>query len=228
MAYCIIPARIGSKRIKEKNIKNFVGKPMIGYAIETAFLASSVDSVFVSTDDERVAEISRSFGAIVPFLRPKDLADDLTPTKPVIQDFIKNLISQGLVDQGNDYLCLYPCTPFLTSRQIDNGHQMLDDLDADFVFPIQRYSHPIQRAMQITNCKVDFVEPEHELSRTQDLPERYFDIGQFYWGREGAWLSNKNMHSSGHGLVIDKSMLMDIDTDEDWWRAEQIYKIMAN
>lgn len=226
MTFCIIPARIGSKRIPKKNIKNFGGKPMIGHAIETALKAESITRVFVSTDDTEVSSISRSFGAEVPFLRPHELADDQTTTKPVIQHFIQALLSSETVPDGASFVCLYPCTPFLSASQVDEGYKMLRETGANFVYPVQEYCHPVQRALRINGTKLSFVTPDFELSRTQDLEKHYFDSGQFYWGTQEAWLSEKNIHSNGHGMVVDGSRLIDIDNKEDWRRAERLYQIL--
>lgn len=220
MNICIIPARAGSKRIPSKNIKDFVGTPMLLRAIETALNANSVDEVHVSTDSEEIMELAISSGAHVPFLRSAGLADDFTPTKPVIADHINRL---DIASSLEFICCLYPCTPFCQPNHIDECYEVLKGFPDRFVFPVSKYSHPVQRALTIQNGKMSFLYPEHELTRTQDLEPAYHDLGQFYWGSSPEWSSEKLMHSNGHGVEFVDDVFIDIDTLSDWKLAEIIY-----
>lgn len=221
----VIPARGGSKRIPRKNIKDFLGIPIIQRTIDILHDANIFEKILVSTDDQEIAEISIQSGAEVPFLRPRHLADDHTPTAPVIKDTIKKYCEKNNVTI-NLCCCVYPCNPMLKSETIIRAKNMLIEHNVDFVYPVCVYPHPIQRSMRIdTNGRMDFLYPEHELTRTQDLEECFHDAGQFYWGQTTAWLEEKRMHSDGMGMEIPASQVIDIDNEDDWLRAEALYKI---
>ncbi len=222
MKIAVIPARGGSKRIPRKNIKDFCGRPMIAWAISTARESSLFDRIIVSTDDEEIAELARNCGAETPFIRPAKLADDLTPTVPVIAHAVKSCIDLGWVA---DYVCcIYPCVPFLQVSDLAAALNLAQARNTDFVYPVAEYAHPIQRAMrQLPGGEMQFLTPEHELTRTQDLEKIYHDAGQFYWGKASAWLEQKKMHSDGLGMPIPNWRVVDIDSTDDWRRAELIF-----
>jgi pseudaminic acid cytidylyltransferase len=224
MRIAVIPARGGSKRIPRKNIREFCGKPMIAWAITTALKSRLFDQVIVSTDDNEIADISKRWGAITPFVRPDELSDDLTPTVPVIAHAVRSLLEVGyLVDYA---CCIYPCTPFLQKGDLTSAFDLLQKNNADFVYPVAEYAHPIQRAMRmLSSGQMQFISPENELTRTQDLEKSYHDSGQFYWGKASAWLEHKRMHTDGLGMAIPNWRVVDIDSMDDWRRAEEIYKV---
>jgi pseudaminic acid cytidylyltransferase len=218
----VIPARGGSKRIPRKNIKFFAGKPMIAYAIKAAQDSRLFDHIIVSTDSDEIAEISLQHGAKIPFLRPTELADDFTPTVPVIAHAI------GACEQSgwniNSVCCIYPCVPFIQKNDLINAFSQLQKTTVDYVFPVSEFTSSIQRAMYRSQSGVlSPVYPEFELTRTQDLEKTYHDAGQFYWGKKSAWLSNHRIHSSALGISIPAWRVIDIDTPEDWVRAEIIF-----
>jgi pseudaminic acid cytidylyltransferase len=224
MRIAVMPARGGSKRIPRKNIKEFCGKPMIAWAITTALESRLFDHVIVSTDDEEIAAISRKWGAETPFSRPAELADDLTPTVPVIAHAVKACLDQAW--EVEYACCIYPCAPFLQADDLIIAFDLLQKNNADFVYPVTEYAHPIQRAMrQLPSGQMQFISPENELTRTQDLEKSYHDSGQFYWGRASAWLEHKRMHTDGLGMRIPSWRAVDIDSMDDWKRAEDIYKV---
>jgi pseudaminic acid cytidylyltransferase len=226
MNIAIIPARGGSKRIPRKNIKLFHGKPMIAWSIEAAKQSRLFDQIVVSTDDEEIASIAKAYGAKVPFMRPAALADDHTPTVPVVAQAIAALAEQRL--SPDLVCCIYPCAPFLNSEDLVGGLKLLHESRANFVYPVAEFAHPVQRALlRAKNGQMQFLSPEHELTRTQDIPRTFHDVGQFYWGRVGAWMAQKRMHSEGAGLEIPHWRVVDIDTAEDWIRAELLYKLLA-
>ena len=215
----IIPARGGSKRIPRKNVKLFAGQPMISYAIRIAIECDLFDHVVVSTDDDDMADIARKFGAEVPFTRPTELSDDETATVPVIAHAINSCTEQGWA--FDSVCCIYPCVPFLQVRDLVNSFQLFTSSDAQFCFPIVEFSSSIQRALTMnTHGIVAPFFPENELSRTQDLTVAYHDAGQFYWGSSAAWKTNINVHSNANGYVIPSWQTIDIDTPDDWTRAE--------
>lgn len=224
MKIAVIPARGGSKRIPRKNIKEFCGKPMIAWAIDAALQSRLFDHVIVSTDDDEIADIAKNCGAETPFVRPDELADDITPTVPVIAHAVKSCLDKEWVVEYA--CCIYPCVPFLQSDDLIAAFYLLQNNNANFVYPVTEYAHPIQRAMrQLLNGQMQFVNPEYELTRTQDLEKTYHDCGQFYWGKASAWLDHKRMHTDGLGMAIPNWRVVDIDSMDDWKRAEDIYKV---
>lgn len=227
MLIAIIPARGGSKRIPKKNIKDFCGKPMIAWTIEAAKKSNLFDHIVVSTDDDEIAEISKKYGAAIPFLRPKNLSDDLTATVPVISHAVDFFTKLGW--DINYACCIYPCSPFLLQEDLKKSLEIIKSKKADFIYPVTEYAHPIQRALKNTdNGKMKFFYPDYELTRTQDLEKSYHDAGQFYWGTNEAWLQKKKMHTDGLGMIIPKWRVVDIDCVDDWVRAEMIFKTFYN
>lgn len=225
MKIAVIPARGGSKRIPRKNIKVFNNKPMILWALNTAKESGMFDHIIVSSDDEEIIEISKEFGAEVPFIRPKEISDDHTPTVPVISHALKECINLGWPVEYA--CCIYPCVPFLRSSDLINSFEIIKNSQADFVYPVAEYAHPIQRAMrQLDSGKMQFIDPSNEMTRTQDLEKTYHDAGQFYWGKKDAWINEKKMHSDGVGMQIENWRVVDIDNHDDWKRAEILYNLI--
>jgi pseudaminic acid cytidylyltransferase len=227
MKIAIIPARAGSKRIKNKNIKFFIGKPIIAYSIEAAIKTKMFDSILVSTDSEEIAEIAQSYGAITPFIRPANLSDDHTKTIDVV---IHSLQKCTKFAWNIRYACcIYPCNPFLNENDIIATFEILSSLKECFVYPVSLYPHPTQRAMRkLADGSMELINPIYETFRTQDLEKSYHDAGQFYWGSLETWLTSKKIHSNGIGYPIPKWRAVDIDNDEDWVKAEYLYKIMKD
>ena len=223
MNIAVIPARGGSKRIPRKNIKVFCGRPMIAWAIDAAKASDLFDHIIVSTDDDEIATVARNYGAETPFMRPDELADDLTPTVPVVAHAVKSCMDLGW---AVDYACcIYPCAPLLQASDLIASLELLQERDADFVYPVTEYAHPIQRAMRrLPGGEMQFFDPQYELTRTQDLETAYHDAGQLYWGKSAAWLEHKKMHTDGLGMPIPNWRVVDIDSVDDWARAERIFR----
>lgn len=226
MRLAVIPARGGSKRIPRKNIKPFCGKPMIARSIEAALESGCFDRVIVSTDDAEIADVARQHGADVPFMRPAELSDDYTGTVPVIRHAVEWFIANG--EAPEQVCCIYATAPFVTCEDIRRGQEVLAGSDGDYAFSVTSYAFPIQRAMRITSAgRVEMFNPEHFNTRSQDLEEAYHDAGQFYWGRASAWLAGKalfGMHATP--VLLPRHRVQDIDTPEDWERAEWLFKAM--
>ncbi len=226
MNIAIIPARGGSKRIPRKNIKPFAGKPMIAYAIEAARSSRVCDTVVVSTDDKEIARIAQEYGAEVPFTRPLELADDHTPTVPVIAHAIETL--RGLGWELDKIACIYPGVPLIDAGDIAGA---LDVLEAGggggYAFPVAEFPSAIQRALRRddTGRSAPF-QPEHALTRTQDLEPAYYDAGQFYWAHADTWLAGGTIHLDAHTVVLPEWRVVDIDTPEDWDRAELAFEAL--
>jgi pseudaminic acid cytidylyltransferase len=228
MKLAVIPARGGSKRIPDKNIRLFAGKPMIAHSIELALSSGLFDRVVVSTDNEKISEIAIQYGAEVPFQRPAELADDWTPTVPVITHAIRWYQEHGFpVDV---VCCIYATTPFIQQRDLKKGYEQLVERKAAYAFTVTSYAHPVQRALVIEETGgIQALYPEHRLTRSQDLPETYHDAGQFYWGTAEAFLAGLPFYAS-HSvpIVLPRYLAQDIDTWEDWQQAELLYQILPS
>lgn len=224
MNIAVIPARGGSKRIPLKNIREFCGRPIIGYSIETALACGLFDSVIVTTDDDRIAEVAKSLGAEVPFIRPADLSDDFTGTTAVIRHALQWCLDNG---RNVNAVCgIYATAPFTTTNDVSRGHQALTNFPASF--SVTTFPFPIFRGLkQHESGLVSLFWPEHQQTRSQDLPEAYHDCGQFYWAKTDFLLSGKEfMEGEAAGIRIPRHRVQDIDTEEDWIRAEAMYKIL--
>lgn len=227
MKIAVIPARGGSKRIPRKNIKPFHGKPMIGYAISAAIGSELFDHVIVSTDDDEIANVAREFDAEVPFMRPPELADDHSPTVPVIAHAITACQKMGW--GLHEVCCIYPGVPFISTKDLRTAYEQLLTTGSQYVFPVTGFPSPIQRALRRQpDGSVSPFQPEYAATRTQDLEPGFYDVGQFYWGRASSWLDGLNTHLNGTTLVIPEWRVVDIDTPADWERAELLYAALAN
>ena len=221
MRLAVIPARGGSKRIPRKNLLAFAGKPMIGYAIAAARASGLFSDVLVSTDDDEIASVARELGASVPFARPSDLADDHTPTVPVIAHAIEAY--SALARTPDEVCCIYPGVPFLETGDLRQALALLEE-GADYAFPVAPFPSPVQRALRrAPDGSAEPFFPQFASTRTQDLEPSYHDAGQFYWGRTAAWLARLNIHLHGRTIVLPAWRVVDIDTPEDWQRAERLY-----
>lgn len=223
----IIPARGGSKRIPRKNIKPFLGKPIIAYSIEAALKSNLFDEVMVSTEDDEIAKIAKEFGAKVPFLRSKDNANDFAVLADVIEEVMTIYKKQN--KNFDTICCILPTAPFVTSKIILEAYNKLKVNDLDSVFPILEFSFPIQRSLKIENDKINMVWSENLNVRSQDLEPRYHDSGQFYWVKSSSFNKEKKLLTDNSGaIVISELQAQDIDTETDWKLAEIKYKIMTN
>ena len=187
---CIITARGGSKRIPKKNIKEFMGKPMIAYAIDAAIKSNLFDEIMVSTDDNEIAEVAKKLGAKVPFMRSEKTANDYATTADVLYEVINEYKKRGKVFE--EFCCIYPCVPFLNGDILNSAYKEFKKLNADRLIPVVKYSHPIQRAMKVSKEGfLEYREPENEFKRTQDLEPMYHDVGMFYFYKTEKMNSDK-------------------------------------
>lgn len=223
MNIAIIPARGGSKRILRKNIKDFNGKPVIAYAIEAALNSGLFSEVMVSTEDREIAEISRHYGAVVPFLRSEKNADDFSGPGDVVFEVLNQYKDNG---QNFKYgCCIYATSPLISINRLAQGFKLLtNDSEFDVVFPVGRFCSPIWRSYQLdASLRAKMTFPNYEKSRSQDLPDTYFDAGQFYWFHTQNIfnIDNKNTFGENKGvIVLDDVEVQDIDNLEDWAIAE--------
>ena len=226
MNIAVIPARGGSKRIPRKNIKHFHGLPVIAYAIKAAKESGVFDEIYVSTDDEEIAEVATSFGAKVPWIRQPELSDDYATTISVLQDAVKKL-ETNLINLEN-ICCIYPATPLLKPRFLSQGLKILENGNWDYVFSGVKTTTPPQRFFSLgISMGVEMLFPEHKTTRTQDLSNYYYDAGQFYWGRKASWKSSLPIFSSKSTILeMPSESAVDIDTPEDWHYAEALFNLI--
>jgi len=227
MNIAVITARGGSKRIPRKNIKVFHGLPVIAYSIKAARESGVFGEVFVSTDDDEIAEVAKSFGATIPWMRTKDLADDYATTINVMQDAVKKLKSN--VVELENICCIYPATPLLKPSFLSKGLKVLQDGDWDYVISATRVKTPPERFFSLGGAgEVRLNFPENERVRTQDFPATYKDAGQFYWGRKMSWESGTQIFSSTSTIIeIPSDLSIDIDTLDDWRQAEHLFRMQS-
>lgn len=219
----IIPARGGSKRIPRKNIKPFMGKPIIAYSIEAAMQSELFDEVMVSTDDEEIAEIARKYGAKVPFMRSAETSNDYAGTADVILEVLKKYKDLGR--EFDTICCIYSTAPFVTSGKLMEAYSKLTD-GIDFVFTCVAYSYPVQRSLHIVDGKISMVYPEYAASRSQDLEPIYHDAGQFYVAKVESFVQERTFWGKNTvGLVLSELEVQDLDTLTDWTLAEMKYKL---
>ena len=219
---CIIPARGNSKRIPRKNIKDFLGKPIIAYSIEAAIQSGLFSTVMVSTDDHEIAEVAKEFGAEVPFLRSPVTSDDFSTLSDVIEE-VKESYSQQQVEF--DYICCVLATaPFVTPELLDQHYRLLIEKKYDSVRPVVRFSFPIQRAMRKNGDKVEMFNPQYLRTRSQDLEPAFHDAGMFYWMTYKSGLRGSNRGA----IEVTESQAQDIDTVEDWELAQFKFIYLQN
>lgn len=223
----IIPARGGSKRIPRKNIREFLGKPIIAYSIEVALETDLFDEVMVSTDDEEIVVIARKYGAKIPFMRSHENADDHATTVDVLVEVLETYQQQGKYFENG--CCIYPTAPLLKPSFLKSGHEKLINENFSSVFPVVEFSYPIQRSLKLTGkYKVEMNWPEHLNTRSQDLQKAYHDAGQFYWFKVKDILNQRKLFGDNSGaVVLPNTSVQDIDNEEDWKLAEmkaELYK----
>lgn len=226
MKLAIIPARGGSKRIPRKNVKLFAGKPIIAYSIEAAKRCGLFDRIIVSTDDQEIGEMALSLGAEFPFIRPEELSGDYSSTVAVIKHSVQWVNEHwGKVDHA---CCIYATAPFVQPQYLREGYEKLVAGDKSFAFSVTSFPFPIQRAVKINaEGGVEMFQPEHFYTRSQDLEEAFHDAGQFYWGTAEAFMSEK-IFFAPHSVpvVLPRYLVQDIDTHQDWRRAELMYEVL--
>jgi pseudaminic acid cytidylyltransferase len=226
MKLCVIPARGGSKRIPRKNIRLFAGRPILAWSLRAALETGLFDRVMVSTDDEDIAAVALAHGAEVPFLRPRELADDHTGTHAVVKQAIQWHQRQGMSVEVA--CCVYATAPFVQPRFLREGYERLMASDKAFVFSVTSYAFPIQRALRLNALgEVEALHPEYRNTRSQDLEPAYHDAGQFYWGRAEAFLNDAVLFSPASlAVILPRHLVQDIDTEEDWRRAELMFQVL--
>lgn len=221
---CIIPARGGSKRIPRKNIKDFHGKPIIAYSIQTALKSGLFEEVMVSTDDKEIAEIATLYGANVPFIRSPKNSDDFATTYEVLEEVLESYEAK---DSFFDYVCcLYATAPLVNFDRLKEAYHILIAQNKHSVIPIVPFSYPPQRSIKVNEDLIAFNQPEYEKTRSQDLEKYYHDAGQFYWSKTDVLIDQKTLLTTNSGfLELNDLEVQDIDTSVDWRLAELKYAL---
>lgn len=219
---CIIPARGGSKRIPHKNVRLFLGKPMLAYSIETAKQSGLFEEIMVSTDDKEIAEVACRYGANVPFMRSAETASDFATTADVLREVLAKYLELGR--SFDNFCCFYATAPLVQSRDVLSAFELLQQSDFTCVYPVVQFSYPIWRCLDLAeDGTMTRHWPEFENSRSQDLPKEYHDTGTFYWYKTKEWLTGKVKIG---GIKVDETTIQDIDTETDWKLAEMKYKLL--
>ncbi len=219
---CIIPARGGSKRIPHKNIKEFLGKPIIAYSIEAALKSGLFDEVMVSTDDAEIASIAKQYGASVPFMRSAETANDFATTRDVLNEVLNEYRKRGQVFDG--MCCIYATAPLIAAEDLQAAYKLLSSSDFACVYPVVEFSYPIWRCLDVAeDGSMKRHWPEYENSRSQDLPKEYHDSGTFYWYKlnESAFVDG----ATG-AIILSEDRVQDIDNEVDWKLAEMKFELM--
>ena len=221
----IIPARGGSKRIPKKNIKLFLGKPIIAYSIEIAIESNLFDDIIVSTDDIEIAKIAKDYGAQVPFFRSEINSSDFATTFDVIEEVLNE---QHIRNQDYENVCcIYPCAPLISKELIINSFEVMKLNNFDTVFPVVKYGNQIQRALRLNDNRIEMFYPQFQTTRSQDLEIAFYDPGQFYWAQTDQLLRGRQLFSRNSGFIIlDEMHAQDIDNEIDWDFAEIKYSLL--
>jgi pseudaminic acid cytidylyltransferase len=223
----IIPARGGSKRIHRKNIKEFLGKPIIAYSIEAALKSGLFDEVMVSTDDHEIAELSKNYGASIPFFRKAETANDFATTADVLEEVLNEYKKSG--SKFEYACCIYPAAPLIQIKKLKTALDLIVSKQFDCVFPVVKYSHPIWRSVRIEEGKALMNWSQYLNSRSQDLPPAFHDAGQFYWFKVTSFLKTLSLFTKNSGVVeLDELEVQDIDRITDWKIAELKYQLLKN
>ena len=220
----VIPARSGSKRLKNKNILNFNGHPMISWSIKLALKTKLFDHVVVSTNSKKIAHISKKYGAIAPFIRCKKLSNDYTPIIDVISDTITQLEMINIV--ADNVFCIYPCSPLVKVADIKESYKKFIKNKFNYLMAVSKYPHPIERALIIDKKKLKPISIKNMKIRTQDLTESYFDAGNFYWGKKNSWKNKKNIFRSCDFYELPAIRSVDVDTQHDLDHLKKLFKLL--
>lgn len=219
---CIIPARGGSKRIPRKNVKPFLGKPILAYSIDAATKSGLFDEIMVSTDDDEIAAVAREYGANVPFMRSAEASSDYATTADVLKEVIAKYKEMG--QDFDNFCCFYATAPLVQSKDVIAAFERLQNSGFTCVYPVVQFSYPIWRCLDLSeDGSMKRHWPEYEKSRSQDLPKEYHDTGTFYWYKTNEWLSG---YIKLGGIEVSETTIQDIDTETDWQLAEMKYKLL--
>jgi len=221
----IITARGGSKRIPKKNIREFLGKPIIAYSIKAALESGIFDEIMVSTDSQEIAEISKQYGATVPFFRSNKTSDDIAGTDEVLKEVINEYKRIG--KNFDNLCCIYPCAPLITADKINIAYRKFIETNCNSLLPVVKFSYPIQRALKANNDLISFRESENIELRSQELESMFHDAGMFYFMKSASLIEYKNIFTPNTRYIeLNEAEVQDIDNETDWELAELKYKIM--
>lgn len=224
---CIIPARGGSKRILRKNIKNFLGKPIIAYSIEAALKSGLFSEVMVSTDDKEIADVALEYGAKIPFFRSEKNSDDFATTIDVLREVVSEYEKLGQVFPN--LCCIYATAPFVSSEKIEQAYYKLVKCNYDSILPVMKFSYPLQRSFKMREgSRIEYNYPRFKSMRSQDLETAYHDAGQFYWMKKELLNTESIITENTGAVVISELEGQDIDDETDWKLAELKYELLQS
>ncbi len=224
MKIAIIPARSGSKRIINKNIKNFHGKPIISYAIKCAKDSKLFDKILVSSDSKKIIKIAKKYGAEAPFIRPSFISRDKSLTIDVVKHAIKWLSKNG--NKINFVCCIYPTSPLMIHQDLRNSFKIVKKKKIDFLIAVTKYSYPVQKSFYLKNNMIKLLQSSKHSTASQTLRETYHDAGQFYWARTKTWLKKKSiLNNNSFAFKLPQLRVQDIDNINDWKIAEKLFKL---
>ena len=223
---CIITARGGSKRIPRKNVREFCGKPMLAYSVDAALQSGIFDDVMVSTDDEEIAEVAKSYGAEVPFMRSAAMSNDYATTVDVLSEVLSEYEKRGA--EFDTMCCLYPTAPFVRASELKEAAAIIR-AGATSVIPVTSFDFPPLRGFRVGgDGSLEYAFPEYARVRSQDLPEMVHDCGRFYFAKTSSFRERRSFITDKTRLLrIPRKLVQDIDTPEDWEMAEQKYQAMT-
>ena len=221
MKIAIITARSGSKRIKNKNIKKFHGKPIISYAIKCAKDSKLFDKILVSSDSKKIIKIAKKYGAEAPFIRPSFISGDKSPTIDVVKHGIKWLSNNG--NEIKFVCCIYPTSPLMIPQDLKNSFKIIKKNNIDFVIAATKYSYPVQKSFYLKNNRIKLLQSSKHSTSSQTLKDFYHDAGQFYWARTKTWLKKKSiLNNNSFAFKLPQLRVQDIDNINDWKIAEKL------
>lgn len=223
---CVIPARGGSKRIPRKNIRDFLGKPIVSYSIRAALDSKLFSDVIVSTDDVEISKIAIDYGASVPFLRSEQNSNDFASTISVLNEVVEKLNQEGKIYEN--ICCVYPTAPFVNAEKLVESFHLLNERNFDSVLPVMPYNFPIQRSFVIDDERIQYQFNQYRNSRSQDLKESYHDAGQFYWMKRSVIGSDSIITNNSGAIFITQLEGQDIDNEIDWKLAELKYELLQS
>jgi|LakMenEpi03Aug12_release.lakeMendotaPanAssembly.Ray.scaffolds.fasta_scaffold301476_2 pseudaminic acid cytidylyltransferase len=221
MKIAIVPARAGSKRIKNKNIKKFLGKPIILYTLKKIFNSKLFDKVIVSSNSKKILNICSEKFKIIKHQRNAKLSGDKSSTI----DAINSCIKDQKLSSYDSVCCIYPCTPLLNILDLIKTELKLRLNNSKFVVPVIAFPHPIERALILKHNKIFPLENKKIEMRGQECQKTFHDAGQFYWAKVKTWLTSESILLNSVGYKMSQSNCIDINVCEDWKRAEQLFII---
>ena len=223
MNIAIIPSRIGSKRLKKKNIKNFLGNPIILVTLKNIIKSKLFNKIIISSDSNIVLNICKNNFNVAVHKRNKKYSSDNSTTVEAIKSCI---IDMNIINNSN-ICCIYPCAPMIDKDDLQKTRAILERNKNFFILPVKKYNHPIERSFNLSSKNlVKNIKYKNFEAKTQTFQNSFHDVGQFYWGKANCWKKYKSIFQKAIGYPTNKIEYIDIDNKEDWILAEKIFKCL--